>query len=42
LPRPGAGIIPADLSKELHGMIDGIENRLGDLADFSALVLRAL
>jgi len=56
-----AGIIPADLSKKLHGMIgfrnilvheyqklelsvmiDVIENRLGDLADFSTLVLRAL
>ena len=56
-----AGIIPADLSKRLQGMvgfrnilvhdyqklelsvmIDVIENRLGDLVDFSALILQAV
>jgi uncharacterized protein YutE (UPF0331/DUF86 family) len=37
-----AGIISADLSKKLQGMVGLIENRLSDLADFSSLILRAM
>jgi hypothetical protein len=37
-----AGIISADQSKKLQGMVGLIENRLSDLADFSCLILRAM